>query len=412
MFRRTVRIACLVVGLLVTAGLAYRTLQNEDALNREQRAATAGVAAVNKTAELLLDLRASLHAYVAPGQGLPFWGKRAQETLDQLRQSLVNLDSIVTPRGGSLAQSLDAVDQLSAAEQRASTYASRDEMQLAGDVIFTEVRDLLAVATTQVQSVANSLTREHDRRAAAIRQEQLSLATAGVAIWIVIALLLLPTEPKPAVQDPAHWRNELKETLKRPIPVAPPTPTPAVIVAPEVPVAPDVLATLKTVAEICGDLSALSDPGALEGALARVSALLNATGLIVWVASNDGATLAPVATHGFDPKIVARIGKIGRDSSNLTAAAFRENQPRISAVTPTTPGALAVPMCSPTGPAGVLSIELKAGQPVDEPKVALAAIIAAQLATLAMPMAAPPERQAAVSTEAPPAKVESKSAAL
>jgi len=97
---------------------------------------------------------------------------------------------------------------------------------------------------------------------------------------------------------------------------------------------------------------------------------------------------------------------------NLTAAAFRENQPRISAVTPTTPGALAVPMCSPTGPAGVLSIELKAGQPVDEPKVALAAIIAAQLATLAMPMAAPPERQAAVSTEAPPAKVESKSAAL
>jgi hypothetical protein len=410
MFRRTVRIACLVVGLLVTAGLAYRTLQNEDALNREQRAATAGVAAVNKTAELLLDLRASLHAYVAPGQGLPFWGKRAQETLDQLRQSLVNLDVIVTPRGGSLAESLDAVDQLSAAEQRARTYVSRDEMQLAGDVIFTEIRDLLAVATTQVQSVANGLTREHDRRAAAIRQEQLSLATGVVVLWIVIALLLLPTEPKPAVQDPAHWRNELKETLKRPIPVAPPTP--AVIVAPEVPVAPDVLATLKTVAEICGDLSALSDPGALEGALARVSALLNATGLIVWVASNDGASLAPVATHGFDPKIVARIGKIGRDSSNLTAAAFRENQPRISAVTPTTPGALAVPMCSPTGPAGVLSIELKAGQPVDEPKVALAAIIAAQLATLAMPMAAPPERQAAVSTEAPPAKVESKSAAL
>src|SRR6186997_2850805 len=196
MFRRTVRIACLVVGLLVTAGLAYRTLQNEDALTREQRAATAAVAAVNKTAELLLDLRASLHAYVAPGQGLPFWGKRAQETLDQLRQSLVNLDGIVTPRGGSLAESLDAVDQLSAAERRARTYVSRDEMQLAGDVIFTEVRDLLAVATTQVQSVANSLTREHDRRAAAIRQEQLSLATAGVAIWIVIALLLLPTEPK------------------------------------------------------------------------------------------------------------------------------------------------------------------------------------------------------------------------
>ena len=87
MFRRTARIACLVVGLLVTAGLAYRTLQDEDALNRERQGAAAGVAAVNKTAGLLLDLRASLHAYVAPGQGLPFWGKRAQDTL---RKSSVN----------------------------------------------------------------------------------------------------------------------------------------------------------------------------------------------------------------------------------------------------------------------------------------------------------------------------------
>ena len=43
-------------------------------------------------------------------------------------------------------------------------------------------------------------------------------------------------------------------------------------------------------------------------------------------------------------------------------------------------------MCSPTGPVGVLSVELKAGQHVDEAKVALAAIIAAQLATLAMPI--------------------------
>ena len=147
---------------------------------------------------------------------------------------------------------------------------------------------------------------------------------------------------------------------------------------------------LKEVSEICSDLSALSDPGALEGALARVSTLMNATGLIVWIASNDNSTLSPVATNGFDPKLVARIGKIPRDSSNLTAAAFRENAARVSAATEKTPGALAVPMCSPTGASGVLSIELKAGQVVDDQKVALAAIIAAQLATLTMPIADAP----------------------
>jgi hypothetical protein len=396
MLRRTARIACLVVGLLITAGLAYRTLQDEDALNRERRSASAGAAAVSKAQGSLLDLRASLHAYVAPGQGLPFWGKRAQETLDQVRQSLSDLDAIVTPLGGSLAESLDAVDQLSAAERRARTYVSREEMQLAGDVIFTEIRDLLAAATGQVQTVGEGLTRDHDRRAAAIRQEQLALTAAGIVVWIVIALVLFPTETtKPAVQDPAHWRSELKETLKKPIPVAPetpkviePPPTPQPLEA-QVP-----LASLKQAAEICADLSSLTDPGALGGALARVSTLLNATGLIVWIASNDNSALSPVATHGFDPKLVSRIGKIARDSSNLTAAAFRENASKISPVTATAPGAIAVPMCSPTGPAGVLSVELKAGQPVDEPKVALAGIIAAQLATLAMPIsAAQPEAE-------------------
>ncbi len=154
MFRKTVRIACLVIGLLATSGLAYRTLQDEDALGRERQAAVTAQAAVTQTAELLNDLRASLHAYVAPGQGLPFWGKRAQETIQELRESLADLEKIVVPTGGSLNDSFEAVNQLIAAERRARTYVSRGEMQLAGDVIFTEIRDLLATATTQVDPSA------------------------------------------------------------------------------------------------------------------------------------------------------------------------------------------------------------------------------------------------------------------
>ena len=397
MYRRSVRIACLVIGLLATAGVAYRTLHDEDALNRERRAAAAAEAAISQTAELLLDVRASLHAYVAPGQGLPFWGKRAQETIDRLRQSLIDLDQMVPPSSGSLAESLSGVEQLAAAESRARTYVSRDEMQLAGDVIFTEVRDILAAATGQVQSVRDAVIREHDRRAAAIRQEQVMLAGTLLVVWIAIALFLIPTEPKPAVKDPGQWRSELKESLKKPIPVAPETPK--VLEPPPPVIVPGIeINALREVSEICNDLSALADPGALEGALARVSTILNATGLIVWIASNDNSTLSPVATNGFDPKLVARIGKIARDSSNLTAAAFRDNAAKISPVTPTTPGALAVPMCSPTGAAGVLSVELKAGQPVDDMKVALAAIVAAQLSTLAMPIQQPPQQQQVVAT--------------
>ena len=394
MFRRSVRIACLVVGLLATAGLTYRAMQDEDALDRERQSSAARATAVAHATELLLDLRASLHAYVAPGQGLPFWSKRAQEAIDQLRERLVELDAQVTPSGGSLTAALKAVDELTASERRARTYVSRGEMQLAGDVIFTEVRDLVGSTTADLDEVRTALARADQGRAAAIRQEQVMLAGAALSVWIVIALLLMPTEPKTAAKDPAEWRNELKETLKKPIPITPEPiaaqPAPVISVAPVGPPSSETLVALKEVSEICSDLSALADPGALEGALARVNTVLNATGLIVWVASNDGGTLSPVATHGFDPKLVARIGKINRDGANLTATSFRENGARISGPTAAAPAAIAVPMCGPTGTSGVLSVELKTGQDADEAKVAVSTIIAAQLATLAMPVPSAP----------------------
>lgn len=386
MFSRSVRITCIVVGVLATFGLASRAIQDESSLSQARQQADAAERAVGDTVELLLDVRASLHAYVAPGQGLPFWGKRAQESIATLKQKVQALDDALARSGGSLQESLDGIDQLVAAERRARTYVSRDEMQLAGDVIFTEIRDILSASTNQIQSVRARLRQDADRRMASMRSEQMMLAGAAIILWVIIALALLPSETKTEVSDPGQWRMELKETLKKP--AAPPLPVTPVAAPATGPAAPVIeVAFVRQASEICADLSALADPGALQGVLGRVSALLNATGLIVWVASNDASALSPVATFGFDPNLVARIGKIPRDSANLTAAAFRDNAPRMSAATAATPAALAVPMIGPTGPSGVLSVELKAGQAVEESKVALAAIVAAQLATLAMPVA-------------------------
>jgi hypothetical protein len=402
MFRGPVRIAVLIVGLVLTAGAAYRAYDDEAALTRVRQEAAAAEAAAGKATELLLDIRAALHAYVAPGQGLPFWAKRAQEDIDNLRQTLVSLDAMAAPFSQSLSESLDAIDQMTAAERRARTYVSREDMLLAGDVVFTEVRDLLAATTTQVDTVRAELKRRYEQRASVTRTEQITLVGGLLALWIVIAMFLTPTEAKPTAKDPAQWRSELKETLSKP---AAPTPAalvaaaPEAVVAPAAPLAPQApsapqaplapqiqLSSVREASEICADLSALSDPGALHGTLARVSALLDATGLIVWIASNDGASLTPVATHGFDEALVARIGRVSRDSANLTAAAFRDTAPKVSPATATAPAALAVVMYGPSGPAGVLSIEMKPRETVDEGKVALASIIAAQLSTLTMPL--------------------------
>jgi hypothetical protein len=386
---KPVRIGVVLFGLLVTAGLGYRAWLDERALGEGRRDHAALDRAAENAAASLADLRASLHAYVAPGQGLSFWAARATAELDTLREQLLALDTALAASGGSLAESLDGLDQLSAAEKRARLYADRGESLLAGDVIFTEIRDLMASTSDQVAGARQSLDRDSDRRLAGLRQEQAALALGALVAWLIIALVLLPVAPPAAVKDPNEWRQNLGVALKKPADSTKPA-EPVEAVEPAEPVEPGVTTTaLKTVGEICSDLSTLSDVGALSGALERAAELLGASGVIVWVASNDGATLSPVATHGFDARLVARIGKVARESSNLTAMAFRENAARVSAPTVTTPAAIAVAMCGPSGPVGVLSAELHAGRPADEACVALATIFAAQLATLAFPVAAP-----------------------
>jgi len=360
-------------------------------------AAQLDAAARDRTAEealtSLLDVRGSMYAYAAPNQGSAFWGARVGTLLDTVRQHVVTLDAAAATSGASLADSLDGLDQLTAADRRARQYVDRGELLLAGDVLFTEVRDLLNAVTEQVATVRVSLKAEADRRIATIRVEQAMLAGGGIALWFVTALLLVPGSTKPVAKEPGEWRQELADTLKstpatddlalalkksEPAPI----PEPVVAVA-----APHV--DLKAIAELCADLSALTDVGALSGALARASEVIGAKGVIVWVTSNDGSSLSPVSTHGFDARVVERIGTIDRASANLTAEALRENTAKVSAATATAGAALAVPMCGPSGPVGVLSAELQVGREADEACVAVAAIVAAQLATLTAPLPAP-----------------------
>ena len=388
MGRRSVRITLFVFALLATAGLGYRAVTDERDLTLARQDGARLDQAAEEALSALLDLRGSMHAYVAPNQGTDFWGQRVGMLFDTLKQRLVALDMAAAASWGSLAQSLDGLDQLTAADKRARQYADRGEMLLAGDVLFAEVRDLLKAVTEEVGAVRNAHRGQADRQVAGFRQEQAVLAMAGVAVWLLVALMLLPTAGSVAVKDPVEWRHELASTLKKPKAEGPTLDLKKIeaveSLAPVAPV-PD-LPDLKVVAEICADLSALTDIGALSGALARASDVLGAKGLIVWVTSNDGAMLSPVSTHGFDARVVKRFRAIDRAGANLTAEALRANAPRSCAAHGSTAAAIAVPMSGPSGVVGVLSAELQPGKAASAERVAVAAILAAQLATLTVPL--------------------------
>ena len=82
------RIFLVVVALLATAGLGYRAVDDEARLSSARQQGAMLDQAAEEAVAALLDIRGSLHAYVAPGPGAEFWSKRAAAQLDTLRQRL------------------------------------------------------------------------------------------------------------------------------------------------------------------------------------------------------------------------------------------------------------------------------------------------------------------------------------
>jgi hypothetical protein len=135
----------------------------------------------------------------------------------------------------------------------------------------------------------------------------------------------------------------------------------------------------------------VSQTNEIDALLGRAARVLSASGVIVWVASENRDELLPAASSGYDERLFERIGSIRRDAANLTASAFRAGTPRTSVGGTAAPAALAVPLLTPHGSVGVLSAELRDIVEIDPDRLAVAAIFAAQLANLLGSMGPPIE---------------------
>jgi hypothetical protein len=362
---RWIRFLLAVLAILAAAAAAYRIVQDEQQLAALLNSTRSAHFATETALTTVDDLKASLHAYVAPGQGLPFWSARTALLVDKLRGTLLEVDKAVAAAGGSIGGSLDVVDRLAAVEQRARDHMRSEQPLLAGEVIFNEARDLLDGLRIQVARGRDQIASASSSREAQLKREQMMLVAGTVGLLALVMLLLVPgghraatVSPQPAVREAAATRVM----------------TPAV----------QEITPLKIgeLASVCAEIAAVTESNQLEPILERVRDVLNARGVIVWLSSPDRLELHSAASSGYDARVVSRLGPIHRETGNLTANAFRENVPRTSAATGTTAAALAVPLPSPEGPAGVFSVELSAGLDVDDHKLAAARVIAAQLGAL------------------------------
>jgi hypothetical protein len=149
------------------------------------------------------------------------------------------------------------------------------------------------------------------------------------------------------------------------------------------------MVNLPDVAELCVDFGRVLDGRDVPALLDRTIKVLNAKGLVLWVVDTSGTFLRPWLLHGYPEKVVQRLGSLQIDSDNMTSLAFRSRRSQaVNGTAPAAPGAIAVPLVTATGCVGVLSAEVSRSRP-DHETLAVARMIAAQIATIVAPTEAP-----------------------
>jgi hypothetical protein len=425
MSNRWLRFGIAIVAIGAASAAGYRVYQQQQRLVISIERTRATDVAAEAALTTIPEIKAALHAYVAEGQGYTFWTARAASLIDKLRASMLELDGAATGAGVPLTDSLNLADRLEASEQRARDHVHDGQRLLAGEVIFTEARDVLDAMRTQLARAHTTIADTEATSQAAMRREQsmLVLSSGGILVLTIVVLVspgrakpaVAPAAIKPAAAEPADEFESSARIISR-TPIKPPTATPAAspaaaakpagAVATTTPRPPTlakatpeakptaegkpstdaaaaaVAPSLREAAAICTELGRASQSIEVSNLLARAAKVLDASGAIVWMTSADGRELYPAVSTGYDDRLLTRIGTIPRSANNVTASAIRTGTVRTSPRAGQSAAAVAIPLLTPLGAVGVLSAEMKNVPEVDDTRLAVATIFAAQLAGL------------------------------
>jgi CHASE3 domain sensor protein len=382
---RLIRILIVVIAIAIGLTTGYLLQDIDRDINAQRASADAlreHAAALSAT---IADVRAGQFAYVARGQGEAFWMARVESLIPTLQQQVADFGaSLTTPAAQSAFGAVSAaLDNFRTLDSRVKEFVQSGNALLAADLIFSDGLESTVTASTQVMAALNEELQNRSSSAAALRSRQLAVLGGGAGAFLLLVMGL-------AVTGEASASSKEPESA----PVAPVEP--ARFEAPLPKARAAVTPKLLRTAQLCSELARVGESQQLPSLLERAAKVLDASGIIVWVAEPSRQALTPAISHGYEDKVVSRMGSIHRDANNAAAAAYRSSEVRTVAGDAFTSGAMIVPLMTSDGCVGVLSAEMKGGSEKDESSQALASIFAAQLATLvATPAAAVPVKAAA-----------------
>jgi hypothetical protein len=400
---RAFRFALHVLFVGIVGAAAYVVWKKESEGTAAAAAGRAFAERAHATSRALLEIKSAHPGYVAAGQGEDYWIAKVERLIGSTRESLDALRSaaLSADARGELGVAEEALDDFEQMDRRARDYSRNGQRLLASDLVFSDGIEKMDVAVTAVERARLAEVETLLAGIARGRRDSL-MAGAGAAVLgllLMFVLVPLPRPPVPvAVPVPEAVSVEkprpaaAESPARKPAPSQPPAVvnrTPPARPAPANPAKPVVPALdLPGMAALCTDLSRAIDTRALPPALERAAKLLDASGLVIWVADPDGRELLPVMAHGYPQNLVTRLGTIPKDAENVTAAAFRTGLVQTVKADAISHGAIAAPLLTPGGPVGVMAAEVLNDGERREATRAAAAIVAAQLATLMGPPAA------------------------
>jgi GAF domain-containing protein len=405
---RALRLALHALFVVLVGAAAYVVWQQET----ENLAAANASHAFDERARVVvrsfLEIKGAQPGYVAAGQGEDYWVARVDTLIAGAREGLTALKSLarVPQSQTEIDAALADLEDFEQMDRRAREYVRGGQRLLASDLVFSDGIEKMDGSVSAIDRARLAESTAVQDAIGTRRREQLLTAAGAVALAVLITFMLVPL---PRVESAAGATGDAPLVQARagaPLSIAPPQapvkPTPSSTAAASVPartLGPAVASSapkssapgvdLTGIAALCSDLTRVTDTRALPGALERAAALLNASGLVIWIADPDGRELAPVIAHGYPQNLVSRMGTIPRDAENATAAAFRTGLVQVVKADQISQGAIAAPLLSPAGPLGVMAAEmLQDGERRDATRAALS-IVAAQFSTL---MGPPPAR--------------------
>jgi hypothetical protein len=397
MQKRAIRFT--VLGLLLIAGagaglIAWNVSSQLNALDA-RRGDMAG--RLDRLLTTIADIGAAQHAYVAPGQSAP----AAFEQVASLIQRIHTDVQAVQPT----LESVEAAELLTIITDSAATLVEADgsarshyhtgQTLWAAEVIFGQARDTLATMTQAVRALQAAEARTQAAAQAQLQQSLVTIVGGGALLWTLglLALTWVPRRSEHVASQETGTRPAADTRLT--------TTTEKIQAAPSPEPATRPAVDLTAAASVCTGISRLNASSALPGLLARAAQVIDASGIIIWMGAGD--ELFAAAGHGYDPRIIARLGSISRSADNATATAWRTGEPGTVASDTVSNGAIVAPMFGAEGCIGVLAAEVRQGREADTATRAVTTMLAAQLATVvtAWPAASAAPAAAPAAPEAP-----------